>query len=523
MLLLDRRKREWETAKHCLFDVAIIGGGINGASLYHQLCSKGYRVLLVDRGDFGGGTSQASAMMIWGGLLYLRNLDVVSVLKLSLCRDHLIGRMKDWVRPQKFRFVARHEARNTALVESALHLYWMMSGFRRERPCSHSDFSERSFLAGGLFDKALDYQEARVIPSDARFVLQWILRDRSDEQIALNHCGVFGGGLDRAAGPWHLQLRDSLLQEEAVARARLVVNAAGVWTDRVNHMFGINSLYKHVFSKGIFIGLKRDSRHKLPLILDTGSQGDCMSYIPWGPISLWGPTETPVQAPEDGFRATSEDIAELLSELNGNLATPAVAEDIVSIRCGVRPLAVEQSYTRDCYPLDLSRRSRIDYNRSLSWISIFGGKLTDCIPLAQSVARLLRGTFPPSIARSVDEAEATEHGPGDPELQSFPGLEEEVPSAAWCAKNEACWTLEDYLRRRTNIAQWIPRGGLGRHGENVPHMRTLCRVFCDNDEEKARDMLQRYQQKIQSEFDPFMNPLGNARLFPAKKEEAYVV
>ena len=61
------------------FDAAIIGGGITGASLYDRMCREGYRVLLVDRGDFGSGTSQASAMMIWGGLLYLRQLDFGTV------------------------------------------------------------------------------------------------------------------------------------------------------------------------------------------------------------------------------------------------------------------------------------------------------------------------------------------------------------------------------------------------------------------------------------------------------------
>ena len=55
------------------FDITIIGGGINGASLYNKLVQEGYRVLLIDKGDFASGTSQASGMMIWGGLLYLRN------------------------------------------------------------------------------------------------------------------------------------------------------------------------------------------------------------------------------------------------------------------------------------------------------------------------------------------------------------------------------------------------------------------------------------------------------------------
>lgn len=63
----NQRSIDLEIAQRETFDATIIGGGINGASLYHHLCQKGYRVLLVDKGDFAGGTSQASAMMVWGG------------------------------------------------------------------------------------------------------------------------------------------------------------------------------------------------------------------------------------------------------------------------------------------------------------------------------------------------------------------------------------------------------------------------------------------------------------------------
>ena len=68
-MLHRTRENLWDEARETVFDVAVVGGGINGASLYHELCSRGYRVLLVDKGDFACGTSQSSAMMVWGGLL----------------------------------------------------------------------------------------------------------------------------------------------------------------------------------------------------------------------------------------------------------------------------------------------------------------------------------------------------------------------------------------------------------------------------------------------------------------------
>ena len=98
-MLHRTRENLWREAGETGFDVAVVGGGINGASLYHELCARGYRVLLIDKGDFASGTSQSSAMMVWGGLLYLRNLDFKAVIEFSLSRDRMIqslnGRRSD--------------------------------------------------------------------------------------------------------------------------------------------------------------------------------------------------------------------------------------------------------------------------------------------------------------------------------------------------------------------------------------------------------------------------------------------
>lgn len=64
-----------------------------------------------------------------------------------------------------------------------------------------------------------------------------------------------------------------------------------------------------------------------------------------------------------------------------------------------------------------------------------------------------------------------------------------------------CWNLDDYLRRRTNISQWIARGGLGFQNENLPQLKDLARIFCENDEGKVDATLHAYQQKIKREFD----------------------
>ena len=119
-----QRTIDLDMAQNEIFDVTIIGGGINGACLYHQLCRKGYRGLLVDKGDFACGSSQASAMMVWGGLLYLRNLDFMTVTQLSRDREAMIQNMGCEVSPSLFRYIpSRDTGWNKYLMAPALYFY----------------------------------------------------------------------------------------------------------------------------------------------------------------------------------------------------------------------------------------------------------------------------------------------------------------------------------------------------------------------------------------------------------------
>lgn len=493
------RNERWAVAAQTIFDVAIIGGGINGACLYHHLCREGYQVLLVDKGDFASGTSQASAMMVWGGLLYLRNWRFAAVRHLCDSRDRLIRDMGDWVRPRAFRYLPAADGRHSpALVGAGLYSYWVLGGCRRLRPRREIVFPELAFLNGDRLRGSLVYEEACVEPSDARFVLLWVLPQRDARRVALNYCSLQGGGFDRSARQWHLELTDTLESRQCLARARWVVNAAGVWTDSVNRRFGLEFRHKHVFSKGVFVGIPRDSCHEAALVFETRKGRDWMSLFPWGSVSLWGPTETFTSQLEESFAVCSEDIRLLLDELNMHLAQPAGPRNIVSVRCGVRALAVDRSLPEaDVNTVDLSRRYWIDRHPHLPWTSLYGGKMTDCVRVASAVTRIIRGALEPILPPSLAPPPVA----ANPQWHHFPGLPEEVLSATWCAENEMCCTLEDYLRRRTNIAQWVPRGGLGFHNENLPHLVSLAKVFAAGRQEDAQGIVATYRRKVEQEFD----------------------
>jgi glycerol-3-phosphate dehydrogenase len=465
------RQRMLDAASKGCFDVAIIGGGINGACLFDRLSRQGARVLLLDRGDFAGGTSQASGMMIWGGLLYLRKLDLRTVCKLSRARDRMIQQMPEEVMPSPYRYIIDHKAgRSRWLAQAALAFYWLLSRGRRTPPCYQRKFDELRFLNHRRQEGSLVFEEGLLRQADSRFVLHWITRNVSVRQTALNHCELEGGAYDPRGRLWTLNLSDGVGGRTLEARARYVVNCAGVWTDAVNRAFHIQTPYRHALSKGVYLGLRRPKALNHPLIFEMGEAGDTLTLTPWGPVALWGPTETAVASIEEGRQVTAEDVEFLLRHYNRNLGEKITRRDIVSLRCGIRPLAVRAGDKADCYPLDLSRRQHVVRDPALPWISTYGGKLTGCIPLAEKVARALRPALPaPRESRERPVLQPLEAAP----RVCFPGLDETVPSLPWCVENELCCTLEDYLRRRTNLAQWVPRGGLGATGENRPHLLKL--------------------------------------------------
>ncbi len=473
---------------HESFDAVIVGGGISGAGVYDKLCREGYRVLLIDKGDFASGTSQASGMMIWGGLLYLQHCDFRTVIKLSKARDELVKDLRGKIEAKKFRYLPlKKGGRSRALVHSGLYLYWLMSMGRRQRPYSTSQFPERSLIQQDRFKKSLVYEEAGLEISDCRFILEWIARYQGEHCSALNYVSLQKAHYDK---DWHLELLDEHSGSNYQVKSKLLINATGVWAEQVDGLCGIDSPYKHVFSKGVYLAFKRPENHHDCMVFETGQHGDCQTFHPWGPVSLWGPTETSIKDLSQGFQVTTEDIRHLLGQANQNLSMNYDAGDIVSLRCGVRPLAVKKSYQGDHYPLSLSRKHLVHHEKTKGYISIYGGKLTACRQLGidahqqvKSALREGRHSAPEIVSPRYD-------------LDAF-----HSPDPSWSVANEFCLTFEDFIRRRSNISQWVKRGGLGEQGGCQKNLLEISRVI---EKENYLDALKNYQSKISLQHDQLL-------------------
>ena len=461
-------------------DVLIVGGGITGATLYHDLCRQGYRVAIVDKGDFACGTSQVSGMLIWGGLLYLKYLDLLTVRQLCRARDELIQTFPHDIECAGLQYRPSGHGMPEWMVMIALYVYWLLGSARRRLP-------KKCRSQGG----DLIYEEAMLRESDSRFVSRWIVGFDHADCIPVNYCEVVNGQYERDSKHWELQLRDTHGEQDLSVKAQVVINCAGIWTDGLNDRLGIVSPYCHALSKGVYLNFARTADENAAMVYEL-DDGDVITRVPWGPVTMWGCTETPVERIQDGISPDVEDVRYLLKHGTRYLGRRVGAEDIVSIRCGVRPLAVRKGFHWQKSSLALSRKYLIADDKERQALAVYGGKLTSSRLLAANITALVNRRLQPRDGNrepqslAAEQSDAVHHG-------------QEV-SLAWARDHELCVTLEDYLRRRTNISQWVPRMGLGRNDEHRDALFDVAKQLHDTPEAADQDF-RSYATRVRNQFD----------------------
>jgi glycerol-3-phosphate dehydrogenase len=465
-------------------ETLVIGGGITGACFFHVAARRGREVLLVERGDFASGTSQASGMMIWGGLLYLKNLEFKLVRKFSRSRDRLLARRPDQADVRRIVFLPLlRGGRPGWFVWAGLQLYRALSNFRRgpvlPSPCTAEELGFR----GGRFARGWSYEEGFLRSSDALFCLDWLVGSGRFER-ALNHTLIASLTWDGQARLFHVVLRDSITGRERKVEARRVVNCAGPWADSVNKEWGVSTSTRHHHSKGVYL-LLRNAGDEQALAMEMEHEGDALCWVPWGPVAMWGPTETDITHPDEG-RATTEDVDFLLERLNRNSARRWTRDDILNVRVGTRPLALPPG-RKVSYSLDLSRRAILEEHPEIPWSTAFGGKLSGALDFAILMHERIHGDKirPNGFPVAPPRARPTTR-------ENFGGMS--LVDPAWCRDHEACRTLEDYLRRRTNAGQWIAHGGIGRSREHLGDLARIASILHPDDLDGAKADLDSYIQ-----------------------------
>jgi glycerol-3-phosphate dehydrogenase len=381
---LERLRREG-------FDVLVVGGGINGAVSVACLSGRGAKVALIDRGDFAGFTSQESSNLAWGGIKYLETFEFGLVRKLCVSRNLLLERFPSTVQEIRF-FVAHEKSFRHGLWKLFMGswLYWFMGSLFTKPPRLLSKeglLREESVIAKDLFDGGFEYSDAYLYDNDARFVWSFIRRALDQGATCANYVECLGAVRDSEG--WRVSLRNRMTNEVFETRARVLINAAGPYVDALNQTFDTKTTHRHVFSKGIHLVVPKLTKSKRVLTF-FADDGRLFFVIPMGTRTCIGTTDTRVDKPET--HVTDEDRAFVLDNINKRLRLPKplTVSDIVAERCGVRPLAIKDAKdgARDWTQLSRKHAAEVDHQRAQ--ISIFGGKLTDCINVGEEVATLVQ-------------------------------------------------------------------------------------------------------------------------------------
>lgn len=372
-----------ETNKFEQFDVAIIGAGINGAVAAAALSAAGLKVLLVDKGDFAGFTSQESSNLVWGGIKYLQSYEFWLVFKLCLARNRMMRAYPNRIKQIGFLASLGPTAPFGRLLGTFGTLfYWAIGLLGTKPPVSYSAKRakkiEPNLITGR---KAVKYFDAELPDNDSRFVFDFVRQARLKGADTRNYTEVVSADLN---DEWKLSLKSSSGTSDVLAKT--VINAAGPFASNVSEMLDAKTKASLVFSKGVHFVLNRKLTEKYQVLAFWDEQGRLFYVLPMGDRSMVGTTDTRVDEPITSV--TDEDIEFVLRQINAQmeLQNPITKEQIVSARCGVRPLVIEsagEGKIADWH--QLSRKHVIEGNKQRKVITVLGGKLTDCLNVGEEL------------------------------------------------------------------------------------------------------------------------------------------
>ncbi len=521
-----------------LFDVLVIGGGINGAVSAAALAAKGAKIALIDKNDFAACTSSNSSNLVWGGIKYLESFEFSLVNKLCKSRNHLMRCYPASVKEIRFLTSIHKDFRFPPFVIFlGSLLYWMIGRFHTKMPNYLTAAKIRSMekvintasVIGGF-----EYSDCYLPDNDARFTFNFIRSSMSYGCIAANYVESLGSV--RKEDIWLTKVRNTISGEQFTIRSRVLINAGGPFVDALNKTNKENTEHHHLFSKGIHLIVNKvtDSNKILTFFADDGR---LFFVIPMGPKTCIGTTDTQVETPEVYVTNTDRqfvlDNANKLLQLDKKLTTA----DVIAERCGVRPLAIKGSGGKAEW-MKLSRKHAIDSNMESGYLSIFGGKLTDCLNVGDEVVALVKdfgivlphlkykwyGEPDPAIKReflhraelmgfdqltpkssseplttrfwrrygrnALNMLESIRESPEKGELliENSEYLRVEIEHAA---QREMVTKLDDFLRRRSKIALVVPALDI----LSAPGLKEACLILFG---EEADAKLQEYEEMLLS-------------------------
>jgi glycerol-3-phosphate dehydrogenase len=363
------------------YDVLVIGGGVTGAGIALDAASRGLRTAVVEAQDWASGTSSRSSRLVHGGLRYLYNLDFALVaealaergLLLSKIAPHLV-KAQPFLWPLKTRVIERaYSAVGVGLYDA---LAVAGAGFHKTVPLQKHLSRKGALERFGDLDPsalvgAIEFYDARV--DDARLVVTLVRTAVRYGAHAASRTQVAEITTDSTGRVDGVVATDLETGDPVRIRAKAVINATGVWTERTQSLAGTSGGLKVLASKGVHIVVPRDRLDaRSGVFLRT--EKSVLFIIPWQRYWVIGTTDTAWHEELAHPVPTSADIDYILDHANEVLARPLTRDDIIGTYAGLRPLLQPEV-------LDESRSTKVSREHTVTEAApgltvIAGGKLT---------------------------------------------------------------------------------------------------------------------------------------------------
>jgi glycerol-3-phosphate dehydrogenase len=390
MEVMDTVEFSWRSRREALsrfaeevLDILIIGGGITGAGLALDAALRGLRIGLVEKRDFAAGTSSRSTKLIHGGLRYLEHFDFALVHEGLRERSILTRNAPRLSRPFPFVIpIYENRRRNydhPLKMRLGLWLYDLLAGRRNFAPHRRLSRDEALRLAPQLDSRGLKgaflYYDA--VTNDSRLVIEVIKAARRSGAEIANYARVTGFIKNESGKIEGARLLDELSGVEIDCRARIVINATGIWMEDTLRLDGqaANGLNKRVRpAKGVHLTVPADRLRVDAAWLIPSLTGHRFYFVvPWeGRVNI-GTTDTDYGGDKDHPQAGPEEIDEILGAINSYFPEARLeAADVISSWAGLRPLITDP---RARETTAVSRKDEVIESED-GLISIGGGKLT---------------------------------------------------------------------------------------------------------------------------------------------------
>lgn len=403
-------------SKDKIYDIAVIGGGINGVGIAADAAGRGLSVFLCEKDDLASHTSSASSKLIHGGLRYLEHKEFRLVREALAEREVLLTKAPHIIRPMRFIMPHRPHLRPAWLIRTGLFFYDHL-GKREKLLGSNNVYFKDDSPLNSAITRGFEYSDCAV--DDSRLVVLNAMhaREKGADVVTRTRCL----SAQRVEGYWVVELENA--QGSFKIKAKALVNAAGPWVAQfIKQDLELKSPYGIRLIQGSHIVVPKLYEGDKAFIMQNDDRRIVFAIPYLDQYTMIGTTDREYQGDPSKVQITQAETDYLLEVSNAHFKKQLTQADIIWTFAGVRPLCDDESdnpsaITRD-YTLALSQET----DDQAPLLSVFGGKLTTYRKLAESAMQQLKAFFPEMKGSWT----ATEALPGGENMASAEQLVNEI-------------------------------------------------------------------------------------------------